>query len=115
MRDDSTSVRNLVIGMLLVAAPFAIAYLLTRGNPYSEILLIVAIFCAGLALMFAMPSGLQQLAGVALQLSGRSPRDIVTVGLAALSLLTPWTIAVDVAHLHQALGWPHPVGSLTAL
>ena len=38
MRDDSTSVRNLVIGMLLVAAPFAIAYLLTRGKPYSEIL-----------------------------------------------------------------------------
>ena len=65
MRDDSTSVRNLVIGMLLVAAPFAIAYLLTRGNPYSEILLIVAIFCAGLALMFAMASGLQQVAGVA--------------------------------------------------
>src|SRR5437660_676515 len=32
MRDDSTSVRNLVIGMLLVAAPFAIAYLLTRPS-----------------------------------------------------------------------------------
>ncbi|TMG44084.1 MAG: hypothetical protein E6H90_11375, partial [Chloroflexi bacterium] len=115
MRDDSTSVRNLVIGMLLVAAPFAIAYLLTRGNPYSEILLIVAIFCAGLALMFAMASGLQQVAGVALRLSGRSPRDIMIVGLAALSLLTPWTIAVDVANLHQVFGWTNPLAWLTAL
>src|SRR5438094_786698 len=115
MRDDSTSVRNLVIGMLLVAAPFAIAYLLTRGKPYSEILLIVAIFCAGLALMFAMASGLQQVAGVALRLSGRSPRDIMTVGLAALSLLTPWTIAVDVANLHQVFGWTNPLAWLTAL
>ena len=115
MRDDSTSVRNLVIGMLLVSAPFAIAYLLTRGNPYSEILLIVAIFCAGLALMFAMASGLQQVAGVALRLSGRSPRDIMIVGLAALSVLTPWTIAVDVANLHQVFGWTNPLAWLTAL
>src|SRR2546423_6767708 len=115
MRDDSTSVRNLVIGMLLVAAPFAISYLLTRGNPYSEILLIVAIFCAGLALMFAMASGLQQVTGVALRLSGRSPRDIMIVGLAALSLLTPWTIAVDVANLHQVFGWTNPLAWLTAL
>src|SRR5256884_923171 len=115
MRDDSTSVRNLVIGMLLVAAPFAISYLLTRGNPYSEILLIVAIFCAGLALMFAMASGLQQVTGVALRLSGRSPRDIMIVGLAALSLLTPWTIAVDVANLHQIFGWTNPLAWLVAL
>src|SRR5256884_2392432 len=115
MRDDSTSVRNLVIGMLLVAAPFAISYLLTRGNPYSEILLIVAIFCAGLALMFAMASGLQQVAGVALRLSGRSPRDIMIVGLAALSVLTPWTVAVDVANLHQVFGWTNPLAWLTAL
>src|SRR5436305_7624122 len=115
MRDDSTSVRNLVIGMLLVAAPFAIAYLLTRGKPYSEILLIVAIFCAGLALMFAMASGLQQVAGVALRLSGRSSRDIMIVGLAALSLLTPWTIAIDVANLHQIFGWTNPLAWLLAL
>src|SRR5437773_4496988 len=41
VQDNSNSVRNLVIGMLLVATPFAIAYLLTRGNPGSEVLLIV--------------------------------------------------------------------------
>jgi len=115
MRDDSTPVRNLVVGMLLVAAPFAVAYLLTRDNPNSEILLIVAIFCVGLALMFAMASGLQQVGGLALRLSGRSPRDIMIVGLAALSLLTPWTIAVDVANLHQVFGWANPVAWLTAL
>jgi hypothetical protein len=115
MRDDSTSVRNLVIGMLLVAAPFAIAYLLTRGDSNAEILLIVAIFCVGLAVMFALASGLQQVGGVAMRLSGRPPRDIMIVGLAALSLLTPWTIAVDVANLHQVFGWTNPLAWLTAL
>src|SRR5207247_10781490 len=115
MRDDSTSIRNLVIGMLLVAAPFAIAYLLTRGDPNAEILLIVAIFCLGLAAIFALASGLQQVGGVALRLSGRPPRDIMIVGLAALSLLTPWTIAVDVANLHQVFGWPNPLAWLMAL
>ena len=115
MRDDSTSIRNLVIGMLLVAAPFAIAYLLTRGNPNAEILLIVAIFCLGLAAIFGLASGLQQVGGVALRLSGRPPRDIMIVGLAALSLLTPWTIAVDVANLHQIFGWTNPLAWLMAL
>jgi len=115
MRDDSTSIRNLVIGMLLVAAPFAIAYLLTRGDPNAEILLIVAIFCLGLAAIFALASGLQQVGGVALRLSGRPPRDIMIVGLAALSLLTPWTIAVDVANLHQIFGWTNPLAWLMAL
>src|SRR5207253_6759614 len=80
-----------------------------------EILLIVAIFCVGLALMFAMASGLQQVGGLALRLSGWSPRDIMIVGLAALSLLTPWTIAVDVANLHQVFGWSTPLAWLTAL
>ena len=115
MRDDSTSVRNLVIGMLLIAAPFAVAYLLTRGNPNSGVLLIVAVFCAGLALTFALASGLQQVAGLAIRLSGRSPRDIMIVGLAALSLLTPWTIAVDVAGLPQIFGWTNPLAWLAAL
>jgi len=115
MRDDSTSVRNLVIGMLLVAAPFAVAYLLTRDNPNADILLIVAIFCVGLAVTFALASGLQQVGGVVIRLSGRPPRDIMIVGLAALSVLTPWTIAVDVANLHQIFGWTNPLAWLMAL
>jgi hypothetical protein len=115
MRDDAGSVRNLVIGMLLVAAPFAVAYLLTRGNPNSQVLLIIAVFCAGLAVTFAMASGLQQVGGLALRLSGRSSRDIMIVGLAALSLLTPWTIAIDVANLHQIFGWTNPLAWLLAL
>ena len=70
MSQTSGSVRNLVIGMLLVAVPFAIAYLLTRANSNSEILLVVAVFCVGLALAFAMASGLQQVGGLAIRLSG---------------------------------------------
>ncbi len=31
MQDNANAVRNLVIGMLLIAAPFAVAYLLTRA------------------------------------------------------------------------------------
>jgi hypothetical protein len=115
MRDDSNSVRNLVIGMLLVAAPFGAGYLLTRNNENSQILLIIALFCAGLALTFAMASGLQQVGGLALRLSGRSPLDIGIVGLAALSLLTPWTIEITMANLHQVFGWTNPLGWVVAL
>src|SRR5437660_7604031 len=115
MSQTSASVRNLVIGMLLVAAPFATAYLLTQANPNSEVLLVVAIFCVGLAVAFAIASGIQQVGGLALRLSGRSSRDIMIVGLAALSLLTPWTIAIDVANLHQIFGWTNPLAWLLAL
>jgi hypothetical protein len=109
MQDNAKSVRNLVIGMLLVAAPFAVAYLLTRNNPNSEVLLIVAVFCGGLALAFAMASGLQRVGAIALRLSRRSSRDIMIIGLAALTLLTPWTIEVAVGHLPRAFGWTNPL------
>jgi hypothetical protein len=115
MRDDSNSVRNLVIGMLLVAVPFGAAYLLTRNNENSQILLIVALFCVGLALTFAMASGLQQVGGLAVRLSGRSSRDIMIVGLAGLGLLTPWTTEIAMAHLHQVFGWTNPLGWVVAL
>jgi len=115
MRDDSNSLRNLVIGMLLVAVPFGVGYLLTRNNENSQILLIIALFCVGLALTFAMASGLQQVGGLAVRLSGRSPLDIMIVGLAALSLLTPWTIEIAMAHLHQVFGWTNPIGWVVAL
>jgi len=115
VQDNSNSVRNLVIGMLLVAAPFAIAFLLTRNNPNSEVLLIIAVFCAGLALTFALASGLQRVGGTALRLSGRSSRDIMIVGLAALSLLTPWTIEVAVGHLPRMFGWTNPLAWVVAL
>ena len=115
MQDNANSVRNLVIGMLLVAAPFALAYALTRGNPGSEVLLIVAVFCAGLALAFALASGLQQVGAIAFRLSGRSSRDIMIVGLAALSLLTPWTIEVAVGHLPRVFGWTNPLAWVVAV
>jgi hypothetical protein len=115
VRDDSNSVRNLVIGMLLVAAPFAVAYLLTHSNPNSQVLLIIAIFCAGLAVTFALASGLQQVGGLAIRLSGRSPIDLMIVGLAGLSLLTPWTIEVARANLHQVFGWTNPLAWVVAV
>jgi hypothetical protein len=115
MRNDSNSVRNLVIGMLLVAVPFGAAYLLTRNNDNAQILLIVALFSVGLALTFAMASGLQQVGSLAIRLSGRSPLDILIVGLAALSLLTPWTIEIAMAHLHPIFGWTNPLGWLVAV
>jgi hypothetical protein len=115
VRNDSNSVRNLVIGMLLVAAPFAVAYLLTRSNPNSQVLLIVAIFCAGLALTFALASGLQQVGGLAIRLSGRSPLDLMIVGLAGLSVLTPWTIEIARGNLHQVFGWTNPLAWVVAV
>jgi hypothetical protein len=115
MRNDSASVRNLVIGLLLIAIPFAGAYILTRGNENSQVLLIIAVFCAGLAVVFAMASGLQQVGALALRLSGRSSRDLMIVGLAALSLLTPWTIEVAVAHLPRVFGWTNPLAWILAV
>ncbi len=115
MQDNANSVRNLVIGMLLVAAPFGLAYGLTRGNPGSEVLLIVAVFCAGLALTFALASGVQRVGAIALRLSGRSSRDIMIVGLAGLSLLTPWTIEVAVGHLPRVFGWTNPLAWVVAI
>jgi len=115
VQDNSNAVRNLVIGMLLVAAPFGLAYALTRGNPGSEVLLIVAVFCGGLALTFALASGVQRVGAIALRLSGRSSRDIMIVGLAALSLLTPWTIEVAVGHLPRVFGWTNPLAWVVAV
>jgi hypothetical protein len=109
MQDAGGTVRNLVIGMLLLAAPFAVAYLLARNDPNAQILLVVAVFALGLALTFAVASGLQAVGGLALRLSGRPPRDILVVGLAGLSLLTPWTIAISVAGLQQVFGWANPL------
>jgi hypothetical protein len=115
MQDNSNSVRNLVIGMLLVAAPFAAAYLLTRGNPNSEVLLIIAVFTAGLALTFAAASGLQRVGGIAVRLSGRSSRDIMIVGLAALAVLTPWTIEITFGHMPRMFGWTNPLAWVVAV
>src|SRR2546421_1775829 len=115
LHNDSGSIRNLVIGLLLVAVPFGIVYLLTRTNSNAEVLLIVAVFCVGLALLFAMASGLQHVGAVAIRLSGRSPLDIMIVGLAALSLLTPWTIEVAVGNLYQVFGWINPLGWVVAI
>lgn len=115
MSDPTASVRNLVIGMLLIAAPFAVAYFLTRSSPNSEVLLIIAVFCAALALTFALASGVQEVAGLALRLSGRSSRDIAVVGMAALTLLTPWSIEITVAHLPRIFGWTNPLAWLVAL
>src|SRR5207248_2058280 len=95
--------------------PFGVAYLLTRDNPNSEVLLIVALFCIGLAVAFAIASGLQRAGVLAVRLSGRSPRDIMIVGLAALSILTPWTITVAVANLHQLFGWTNPLAWVLAV
>jgi hypothetical protein len=115
MQDKSNSVRNLVIGMLLVAAPFALAYLVTRNNPNSEVLLIIAVFTAGLAVTFALASGVQRVGAIALRLSGRSSRDIMIVGLAALALLTPWTIEIALGHLPRVFGWTNPLAWVVAL
>jgi hypothetical protein len=115
MQDKSNSVRNLVIGMLLVAAPFAVAWLVTRSNPNSEVLLIVAVFSAGLAVTFALASGVQRVGAIALRLSRRSSRDIMIVGLAALALLTPWTIAIAQGHLPRVFGWTNPLAWVVAV
>ena len=115
MQEATSSVRNLIIGMLLLAIPFGIAYFLTRNNDNSQILLIIAIACVALALAFAMASGVQQVGAIAIRLSGRSSRDLLVFGLAALTILTPWTIAITVAGLPRIFGWTNPLAWIVAL
>ena len=114
MRDDSGSIRNLVIGLLLVAAPFAAAYLLTRRNANAEVLLIIAVFCVGLALTFSAVSGLQLAGSAALRRSRLDSRQITVIGLTLLSLLTPWSITVTMAHAPRVFGWANPLAWLLA-
>src|SRR5256886_9999329 len=80
LHNDSGSIRNLVIGLLLVAVPFGIAYLLTRTNSNAEVLLIVAVFCVGLALTFAAVSGLQPAGSAALRRSRLPNPPIALIG-----------------------------------
>ncbi|HEY9287879.1 MAG TPA: hypothetical protein VIT43_07640 [Candidatus Dormibacteraeota bacterium] len=115
MQDATSSVRNLIIGMLLLAIPFGIAYFLTRNNDNSQILLIIAIACVALALAFGMASGVQAVGTIAIRLSGRSSRDLLVFGLAALAILTPWTIAITVAGVPRIFGWSNPFAWILAL
>src|SRR5260370_40947751 len=111
MQDNSNSVRNLVVGMPLVAAPFALPSLVTRGTPNSEVLLIIAVFSVGLALTFAAASGLQRVGGLVLRLSRRSRPDIMIGGLARLALLTPLTIEIALGPLTPAFRLTNPRAS----
>jgi hypothetical protein len=115
MRDDSGSIRNLVIGLLLVAAPFAAAYVLTGRNSNSEVLLIIAAFCVGLALTFAAVSGLRLAGSAVLSRSGLDSRQITVIGLTLLTTLTPWSIAITLAHAPQVFGWANPLAWLLAV
>ena len=115
MRDDSGSIRNLVIGLLLVAAPFAAAYILTGRNANGEVLLIIAVFCVGLALTFAAVSGLRLAGGAALSRTGLDSRQITVIGLTLLTVLTPWSIAITMANAPQLFGWANPLAWLLAL
>ena len=115
MRDDSGSIRNLVIGLLLVAAPFAAAYILTGRNSNGEVLLIIAVFCVGLALTFAAVSGLRLAGGAALRRTGLDSRQITLIGLTVLTLLAPWSITITMAHAPQVFGWANPLAWLLAV
>src|SRR5260370_9254917 len=109
MQDNSNSVRNLVVGMPLVAAPFALPSLVTRGTPNSEVLLIIAVFSVGLALTFAAASGLQRVGGLVLRLSRLSRRDIMIAGPAGLPLPTPWTSERPLGAVARGVLRTHPL------
>jgi hypothetical protein len=109
------SLTNLVLPLIGIAIPFGVGYLVFQKNPNSGGLLVISLFCLGLAATFAIAGGMQWAGGAAFGRLGRSGREVFTVALLLLSIATPWSNAVGVAHLSELFGWSVPVAWLVAL
>jgi hypothetical protein len=102
-------VGTLVRGLLALGAVFVGAFVLVRGNANAGIFLVLAVVCAGFALVSLFARGLQRFGGSVLARSGRSERELLIGGLLLTALLTPWSTAISPVHWPQRFGWQLPV------
>lgn len=103
------SVGSLVRGLLTLGLIFVGAFALTRGNANAGIFLVLAVVCAGFALISLFARGLQRFGGGILTRTGRSERDLLLGGLLLTALLTPWSTAIPPVHWPQRFGWQTPL------
>ena len=103
----------MVRGVLALGVLFLAAFALTHRNPNAGLLLILAVVCGGLALLFFLVRGLPRLAGTRPDRTGRSERDLLVGGLLLIALLTPWSSGIPMVHWQQVFGWQSPLALLT--
>ena len=106
------AVGTLVRGLLALAAIFVGAFALARGNANAGLFLVLAVVCAGFALVSLFARGLQRYGGSVLTRTGRSERDLLIGGLLLAALLTPWSTAIAPLHWAQRFGWQSPLALL---
>src|SRR4030081_3369651 len=106
-------VGTLVRGLLALAAIFVGAFALMRGNPNAGFFLVLAVVCAGFAVVSLFARGLQRYGGRILIRSGRSERELLIGGLLLTALLTPWSTAILPVHWPQRFGWQSPLALLS--
>jgi hypothetical protein len=103
------NVATLARGLLALSAVFVGAFALMRGNANAGIFLVLAVVCAGLALLSVFARGLQRFGGGVLTRTGRSERELILGGLLLTALLTPWSTAILPVHWPQRFGWQTPL------
>jgi hypothetical protein len=109
------NVGTLVRGLLALAAVFVLGFALKRGNPNAGIFLVLAVVCAGAALVSLFAQGLQRFGGRVLTRTGRSERELLIGGLLLTALLTPWSTAIPPVHWPQRFGWQSPFALVVLL
>src|ERR1700694_4159643 len=102
------NVGALVPALLALAAIFAGAFALMRGNANAGIFLVFAVVCVGFAVVSLFARGLQRFGGSVLTRSGRTERDLLIGGLLLTALLTPWSTAILPVHWLWRFGWQSP-------
>jgi len=104
-----------VVATLTLGVLFGAGYLLSHDQPNGGLFLVVALICFGVALIFAVVAGAEELGTALLRRSGRTGREAAVAGLLAISLLMPWSGAIRVAHAAGVDGWTNPVAWMVVL
>lgn len=112
---ESPSLGNFVVATLTLGILFGAAYVLSHDQPNAGVFLVVSLICVGVAAIFAVVAGAEQLGEALLRRSGRSGREAAVAGLLAISLLTPWSVAIRLAHAAEVPGWRNPIAWLVVL
>jgi hypothetical protein len=108
---------RLVVVCCFLALVFGLSYLSFRSNANAALLLIASAVCGGLALLRVLVALLQGVDGAASSNSGiwGYEHETVVIGLALVSLFTPWRIDIAMAGAGAVAGWRSPLPWIAVL
>jgi len=109
------SLGNFVVATLTLGVLFGAGYALSHDQPNGTLFLVMALICFGVAAIFAVVAGAEELGTALLRRSGRTGREAAVLGLLAISLLMPWAVAIRVAGAAEIDGLANPVAWVIAL